>query len=92
MANLSQVLTTELASQLFDQLTTGNEIRGQWIVEAWAPDGERYAPQFFATSLEAELGKLLMEYLSIHQKGWDPVSRLEVRPAPQGTRVILSIK
>ena len=62
------------------------------MVDAWAPDGERYAPQFFASSLEADLGKVHMQYLAIHEKGWDPIAHSEVRPVPEGTRVILPIK
>src|SRR5260221_1727086 len=83
--------TVRLASQLLEQLKD-NPLTGQWMVEAWAPDGERYASEFFATSVEAELAKALMQYLSIHEAGWEPTAHCDVRPAPQGTRVIVNLE
>ena len=87
----AEASTIRLASQLLEQLKD-DPLKGQWMVEAWAPDGERYASEFFATSVEAELAKALMQYFSIYEEGWEPVAHCDVRPAPQGTRVILKLE
>jgi hypothetical protein len=87
MPNEQKSSTVQLASQLLEQLK--DELNGQWIVQAWAPDGEPYSSEFFATSVEAELAKALMQYLSIHENGWDPIAHFDVRRAPEGKRVIL---
>jgi hypothetical protein len=87
----AEASTVRLASQLLE-LLKDDPLKGQWMVEAWAPDGERYASEFFATSIEAELAKALMQYLSIHEESWEPVAHCDVRPAPQGTRVILTLE
>jgi hypothetical protein len=92
MPNQTEASTAQLARQLLERLKEGKELDGQWIVEAWTSDGELYAPEFFATSAEAELAKALMQYLSIHEKeDWAPIARFEVRPAPPGRRIILQV-
>jgi len=87
----AEASTVRLASQLLEQLQD-DPLKGQWMVEAWAPDGERYASEFFATSVEAELAKALMQYLSIHEEGAEPIAHCKVRPALHGTRVILKLE
>ena len=87
----AEASAVRLASQLLEQLKD-DPLTGQWMVQAWAPDGERYASEFFATSVEAELAKALMQYLSIHEEGWGPVAHCDVRPAPPGTRVIIKLE
>ena len=46
----AEASTIRLASQLLEQLKD-DPLKGQWIVEARAPDRERYASEFFATLL-----------------------------------------
>jgi hypothetical protein len=78
----AEASTVRLASQLLEQLKD-DPLKGQWMVEAWAPDGERYASEFFATCVEAVLAKALMQYLSVHEEGWEPIAHCGVRPAPK---------